>query len=164
VAGVRAQDSWGWLTRSLPPQPERRYCSGPKPVEYEVDEQGCHICTSHALDFRKRPKMKWGGKVRPVAEMVYIQQVGPIPDGYEAACHLGQLKCVRADHLRLRPRPIVAKLTDDDVRAIRRSTESGPELAKRYGVHTSIIYNVRNRKRWAHVPDESGADNGAVNR
>lgn len=57
----------------------------------------------------------------------------------------------------------LAKLTDDDVRAIRQSTGKGRDLARHYGVSPSVISNVRNRKTWAHVPDETGAANGAVN-
>jgi hypothetical protein len=44
-----------------------------------------------------------------------------------------------------------AKLTDDDVRAIRASTERGIRLAERYGVTATLISNSRQRKVWKHV-------------
>lgn len=47
-----------------------------------------------------------------------------------------------------------AKLTEDDVRAIRKSTETGVALAKRYGVGSPMISKIRNRIYWTHVPDE----------
>ena len=44
-----------------------------------------------------------------------------------------------------------AKLTDDDVRAIRLSTLSGPKLAAAYDVSGVTINNIRARKGWKHV-------------
>ena len=42
-----------------------------------------------------------------------------------------------------------AKLTDDLVREIRESDESGVALAKRFGVSTSVVSRVRSGKAWA---------------
>lgn len=44
-----------------------------------------------------------------------------------------------------------AKLTDDDVRAIRASDERGRRLAERYGVTATLITNIRKGKVWAHL-------------
>ncbi len=44
-----------------------------------------------------------------------------------------------------------AKLTEDDVRAIRASTEKGIRLAERYGVTATLISNIRQGKVWAHL-------------
>lgn len=46
-----------------------------------------------------------------------------------------------------------AKLSDEAVREIRASGERQRVLANKYGVHQSIISEVKNRKRWAHVAD-----------
>lgn len=43
------------------------------------------------------------------------------------------------------------KLTRDQVRAIANSTENGMSLARKLGIHNSVIYNIRNGKRWSHV-------------
>lgn len=45
----------------------------------------------------------------------------------------------------------LAKLTDDAVREIRRSTEMNKVLAKRYGVDPMAISLARRRKTWTHV-------------
>lgn len=45
----------------------------------------------------------------------------------------------------LKPR---AKLSFDDVLAIRRSSQSGSALARRYGVNRSTISRVRAYKAW----------------
>ena len=44
-----------------------------------------------------------------------------------------------------------ARLTEDDVRAIRESTETGAALAKRYGVSQGNITAIRKRRSWKYV-------------
>lgn len=44
-----------------------------------------------------------------------------------------------------------AKLTEDDVRYIRTSSEKGADLAAKFGVTRFAISNVKTRKTWAHV-------------
>ncbi|QYJ00739.1 HNH endonuclease [Thalassovita mediterranea] len=44
-----------------------------------------------------------------------------------------------------------AKLNEAKVRAIRASSLSNTELAKKYDVARATIYNVRHRLKWAHV-------------
>jgi hypothetical protein len=43
------------------------------------------------------------------------------------------------------------KLTEDDVRAIRASTETLRVLAEHYGVHHTTILAIRRREKWGHV-------------
>lgn len=44
-----------------------------------------------------------------------------------------------------------AKLSDDDVRAIRSSAETNVALAARYGMHKTTIGKIRRGLRWGHV-------------
>ena len=44
-----------------------------------------------------------------------------------------------------------SKLTDDDVRAIRGSTESNAALARRLGVDRSTVRRARSGEAWSHV-------------
>jgi len=44
-----------------------------------------------------------------------------------------------------------AKLTEDDVRAIRLSSDGCVTLARRYGVTKATIVFIRNRRTWKHV-------------
>lgn len=44
-----------------------------------------------------------------------------------------------------------AKLTADDVRAIRVSNETGRSLAERYGVSQVAIHFIQTRKTWKHI-------------
>jgi hypothetical protein len=44
-----------------------------------------------------------------------------------------------------------AKLTETEVRAIRESQETGVALAAQYGVSTTQVSDIRNRRSWQHI-------------
>jgi hypothetical protein len=44
-----------------------------------------------------------------------------------------------------------AKLTEEQVRNIRRSKKTGVALAREYGMHVATISEIKNRKIWKHV-------------
>lgn len=47
-----------------------------------------------------------------------------------------------------------AKLTEKEVYEIRASNKTGRELAAQYGVSVGQISKIRNRKLWAHLPEQ----------
>lgn len=73
----------------------------------------------------------------------------------------GNVKCINPDHFvaltqgELTAMPGEAhpksKLTADDIRLIRSCGDDARSLADRYGVTTTLIYNIRLRKAWKHV-------------
>lgn len=96
---------------------------------------------------------------------------GPIPAGM-VVCHTCDTpRCVRPDHLFLgtmadnshdrdrkgRQRSPLgeaspnAKLTEDDVRAIRASDEPASIVGPRYGVTPTNVGYIRDRRTWRHV-------------
>lgn len=44
-----------------------------------------------------------------------------------------------------------AKLTEDEVRAIRTSMDTASILAKRYSIHVATVRKIITRKKWAHI-------------
>ena len=101
---------------------------------------------------------------------------GPIPkgEGAHGTCVLHRCDnraCVRPDHLFLgshadNVRDMVkkgrqvkgkahgrAKLTREDVYAIRADTRLQREIAADYGINRSAVSNIKLRKRWAHLPE-----------
>jgi hypothetical protein len=98
---------------------------------------------------------------------------GPIPIGALVLHECDNPKCVRVEHLHLgthrdnarekieRGRAArryaahtrVRKLTDDQVRAIRASSDTHLAIARRFGVARSTISEIRARKRKRLVPD-----------
>jgi len=105
--------------------------------------------------------------------------VGPIPEGRNVCHHCDRPLCVRPDHLFVgtqadnmadmaakgrrrhftgRPQKgetnYYAKLTEDDVRTIRKLEADGISrkvIAERFGIHPSNIYYIVSRKTWTHV-------------
>ena len=51
------------------------------------------------------------------------------------------------------PRNGNAKLTEDDVRAIRKDTRSSSKIAADYGVGSDTIRRIRSRRNWSYLPD-----------
>lgn len=91
---------------------------------------------------------------------------GPIPDGLFICHHCDVACCVRPSHLFIgsqadNMRDMIekgrqargervhrARLTADQVRAIRASTDSERTLARAFGVTSTNIHHIRNRKNW----------------
>ncbi|MGN7160836.1 HNH endonuclease [Sphingomonas sp. SAFR-052] len=95
----------------------------------------CHTCDNPGC---VNPNHLWEGtrseNVRDAMQKGRMVPVPPTPDTYARGV-----------------RHHSAKLNPDIVRIIRSSTESGPILAKRYGVTRELISSVRRREIWKEV-------------
>jgi hypothetical protein len=49
---------------------------------------------------------------------------------------------------------VSARLTETEVYAIRRDTRRYKQIAYEYGIAVSHVSNIRNRRKWAHLPEE----------
>jgi hypothetical protein len=118
---------------------------------------------------------RWIGKVR-VYGMMTVNRVsvgahrvswelhrGPIPAGLRVLHRCDSPTCVNPEHLFLgtnadnmidmilKGRGKKAKLTADDVRAIRADPRGCKKLARVYGVHPTQIIRIRSGETWAFV-------------
>ena len=109
-------------------------------------------------------KMGTKGRTIGAHQFSYEQTHGPVPKGLFVCHHCDNPSCVHPDHLFLdtcaNSNPARgeaasnAKLTEDDVRAIRAAPGGwgkNKELAIRYGVEARAIWSIRANKTWKHV-------------
>jgi hypothetical protein len=149
----------------------------PNYPSYEVSDSGLvrRSESGHVLAFNikkgshpyRRVKLSENGKARLVLvhRLVLEAFVGPCPEGCQTLHADDDPSNNRLDNLswgtpkknhetinRHGFRNGRAKLSEDDVRAIRSSPLRHFELAKRYNVSSTTIENVRNRKLWRSIP------------
>lgn len=141
-----------------------------------VPESGCWLWVGKegdsSIDY---PRIRVDGKHLAVDRVIWILKNGSHPAAGMFVCHKCDVPmCVNPDHLfigthtdnvrdmhkkkRWKARDMrgenspTAKLTNEDVTAIRQSTESNSVLAARYGVVRDHIQRVKDRKMWKNIP------------
>lgn len=106
----------------------------------------CHPCNT-ALGYFERLAADFG--IERLAEYLFDPPPLPTQDPAFVPKHQPAVSYAGADN------PL-AKLTDDDIRAIRASDENGIVLGERYGVTKGCISLIRKRKTWDHVEARDG--------
>lgn len=142
-----------------------------KAIEHKVNENGCHICTSHKTS-KGYPFLYYEGKKTYISRYMYITCKGEIPKGSVIRHTCDNPGCINPKHLILgtyadNSRDMVernrqakgsrvntAKLTQQDVEDILRypDSTSHTEIAKRYNVNVLNISRIRRGEIWKSVP------------
>lgn len=139
-----------------------------KKIEYFVDLNECHICTSHYKDRSGYPKTKINGNPISISRHLWIKEKGPIQDGF-CVCHkCDNPSCINIEHLwlgtiqeNLKDRDIkgrcigprgekqwLNKLSKKQTLEIFSKDGTNKEIAYEYGVNPSQISRIKNGKRW----------------
>jgi len=135
-----------------------------------VPECGCWIWLG-SLRKDGSGRMAVNGKPELAYRVAWRVYVGPIPEGMHV-CHRCDLRaCINPDHLflgthfdnmrdmRAKGRAAStagtvnanARLSEQDVIAIRSSLEFSGTLAAKYGISRTHVYNVRSGRSWNHI-------------
>jgi hypothetical protein len=151
--------------------------SNQKDIKWEVNENGCWICTSHKPDKAGYARLfARCGEERLMHRIMYEKYKGKIENGLFVLHKCDNPICINPEHLFLgthqdnmddmnnkgrhmslkgesHPR---AKLTEEQVKEIRLITHIGcRKIAKIYGIdHTTVCY-IRKGKLWKHIKEES---------
>lgn len=145
-----------------------------KPIEYEIDENGCFNCISHHLDrygYARIGVRNKDGKLTKgfVHRFIYEQLFGEIPKNYVLMHKCDNRKCMNPEHLTIgtnkenmqdkiekgrqyhRKGEKYKKLSDDDVREIRSGKYNVEEMAKKFKVSVETIKNAKNYHTYKNV-------------
>jgi DNA-binding transcriptional regulator YiaG len=146
------------------------HTSTSKEIRYVINENGCHVCTSHHKKKREDIGITRNGKRSIITRYVWEIVNGKIPNGLLIRHKCDNPPCINPDHLELgtnqdnsndkleRGRQAKgenqgsSKLTEDQVRDIKmNTTNSITELAEMYGVAIDTIQKIDQVKTWKHV-------------
>lgn len=140
-----------------------------KPVAYYVDEDGCHMCTSHAVGTHGYPCVWKDGRNQNLHRVLYEERYGPFPPTLVARHRCDKRQCINLDHIepgtpadntaditardRHNPprgeRSGTAKLTVAIVEAIRAAQGPQSEIAAQFGVTQPTVSRIRRGERWS---------------
>ena len=141
-----------------------------KEIEYYVNSNGCHICTSH-FGAQGYPTINRYGKTWRISRYLFHLNNEQIAPGHIIMHKCDTPACINKEHLMIgtiadnnRDRAnkgrngdqrgmkcYNARLTDNDVTNIFTSKVSAKSIAKEYKIHVDHVYAIRNGRRWGHI-------------
>lgn len=145
--------------------------SKPREITWEINENDCWICTSHAPNYYGYPVIKRNGKKIILSRYMHEKYKNKIPENM-CVCHKCDIrKCINPDHLFL---GTIADNIEDMVKKGRNSKgENRPtaklstkqaykikfghnnllykEIAKLYNVSIVTIGRIKSNKSWKHL-------------
>jgi hypothetical protein len=142
-----------------------------KEIVFQVNENGCYICTSHYLNHRGYPIITNMGRHLTVAHLMYERKIGKeLPKGTLLRHTCDNRQCINPDHLipgtpKENSRDMVdrgrvsrqvgelnpnAKLTEKQVLEIidDLKTMNCSEVGRKRGVPIRTVNNIKNGKKW----------------
>jgi DNA-binding transcriptional regulator YiaG len=140
-----------------------------KTITFEIDANGCHICTSHAVDIHGYPHVWKNNRGHNLHRVLYEEKHGPLPKEILVRHTCDVRKCINLEHLisgttkdnavdrKERGRNNTphgetrsdAKLTKEQVKYIRTHLgASQRELAELLGINQSTVSRIKRGLTW----------------
>ena len=136
-----------------------------------IQPNGCWLWFGH-IDKYGYGSLKVGRKTKTAHRTSFETFVGPVEAGASVLHRCDNRACVNPDHLfigdqRENIRDMMAKgrkaqqkgaansgakLSDDQVIAIRGDTRAQAEIGKDYGITQSLVSYIKSRRLWGHLP------------
>ena len=132
-----------------------------KPIEYEINNNGCWICVSHCK-INDYPRISLDNKLYRLHRLVYEFYHGELDNFF--CCHkCDNPSCINPNHLFIgthadnmqdmtKKERFRSKLTAMNILYIRKSKLPHPDLAKKFNVSRATISDIQLGKRWKHLP------------
>lgn len=135
-------------------------------------ESGCLLWTGSS-DYKGYGSLRIKGKLVKAHRFAWARKNGPIPNGKLVLHRCDNPSCVNADHLFIgthtdnvrdmdnKGRRVngqlkgelchAAKLSEDDIVAIRNDTRRQVDVAKNYGISQTTVSKIQLKQTWRHV-------------
>ena len=145
-------------------------------IKYEIDENGCHNCTSHKTDKFGYPRINFNRKNITMHRYAYIVLKGKIEKGLVIRHKCDNPKCINIDHLEpgtiqdnvmdrhTRGRTSRQPRTNGEVNGMHKLKKeqvleiisfkgkfSQTKIASMYNVSQAQIGNIHRGKSWSHL-------------
>lgn len=136
-----------------------------KPIQYKVDENGCHICISHYTRNDGYISVKIKGKNVRVHRLVYESNYGAIESGLVVMHKCDNPSCINPSHMELgthkenmedktrknRTPKNQVRLNQEQKLELCLSNLTEDELCKKYGVSYRTVRNIKKRYREGYL-------------
>lgn len=134
-----------------------------KRITYDVNDNGCWECNSHSRDASGYYKVTRRHSHETLMHRYIYELHKGLIRGDKVIKHIcNNKRCINPDHLEAgsQKENIIeahrdglkkCKLTDDQIRAIRRSRKKKSQLAIEYDVSDSLIRDIKTRRAYAWV-------------
>lgn len=145
-----------------------------RPIEFYINENGCHICISHKRKIKEGyPIIERDGKCQGMIRYLWEQKYGKIPNGLLLCHKCDNPSCINIDHgfLGTQKQNIAdmlsknrrnfngegnpsSKLTEEAVRYAKSkkfSPKEKIEFCVLHNITLSSFYNIEKGRKWAHV-------------
>lgn len=148
---------------------EEGYSRTGKKIKYIIKDDGCWECISHSISTSQRyPQIYRGIKTR-IHRYIYEITKGQIPIDMVVMHKCDNVLCINPDHLKLGSqvenlKDMIekgrdakgsklpqSKVTEDDVRKIRKDKRTLKEISNQYGISQSSVSMIKSKRTWRHV-------------